>query len=124
VNDLGRRFEVRPARPCLHEGSAGDDPVGIDILDVVFRMEREFGIKIHRQEVVKLLSGNQPPDVSVGEFFEFVRSKGLSAGVLDEDMDANLIWPLFQSILEGATGTNADRIQKDLWLIRDVFDSW
>jgi hypothetical protein len=48
--------------------------MGLDLLDIVFRSERAFGVKRKERDVVALFTKRQPPDVTAGEWYEFVRA--------------------------------------------------
>jgi hypothetical protein len=48
--------------------------MGIDVLDVVVRLEKAFEIKLPRAGLDPLFSARHPPDMSAGELAQFVLS--------------------------------------------------
>jgi hypothetical protein len=94
--------------------------MGVDILDLTFRLERRFGIKIRRDDLVKLIEKNEPPDVTVGQLFDFVRSRADRVALLDDEMDADLIWLMFQREVSDALGVEPGEVLKGSWIIRDL----
>ena len=90
--------------------------MGLDILDLVFRLERTFGIKIRREDFDQMCG----TDVRVGELFEFVRSKAVLGGVLDAELDAETLWFLFQRAVSDSMGVEPGEVTKDRWLIREL----
>jgi acyl carrier protein len=49
--------------------------MGIDLLDVVFRLEKRFAIRIRRGEFVELFDRRRPGDATAGEVAAFVLGK-------------------------------------------------
>src|SRR5262249_35095851 len=94
--------------------------LGIDILDLVFRLERRFGARISRAQFDKLLFANDPPDIRMGELVDFVRKGTAPSGVFDEEMDGDALWPMFQAEVSGALGVDEHEVAKDSWLLRDL----
>jgi hypothetical protein len=94
--------------------------MGLDILDLMFRLERHIGIRIERGEIYRLFEKNEPPDVRVGELFDFVRSKSKGQGVLDDEVDADSMWTSFSCAVCEALGVEPEEITKDKWLIQEL----
>jgi hypothetical protein len=95
--------------------------VGIDILDICFRLERVFGVKITHKDLLKLSELNADRDVLVGDLFDLVQRTAFQNGLLDEEIDGEEnLWPLFQQVIMTATGVNADEVQRDRGLVRDL----
>jgi hypothetical protein len=94
--------------------------MGLDILDLVFRLERRFGIRISRDNLYKALDKSESPDMKVGELFEYVRRRAVLAGVLDEEMDAESLWIMFLRDVSDALGVEPCEVAKDQWLVRDL----
>jgi hypothetical protein len=46
---------------------------GMDLLDLTFRLERHFCVRVSHDQLRKMWSKNEPPDIRVGELFNFVR---------------------------------------------------
>ncbi len=99
----------------LAEGS-----MGIDLIDLAFRLERHFGVKLTIDQLRKMWIKNEPPDIRVGELFDFVRRKVPEAGVLDLDADADILWPLFQRDVSDALDVELREVTKDKWLAHDL----
>jgi hypothetical protein len=94
--------------------------MGIDMLDVAFRLERRFRVKISRDQLAKLVMRNEPPDIRVGDLFDFIRSEIPRVGVLDFELDADVLWPMFQREISDGLGVSADEVTKDKGLIHDL----
>jgi hypothetical protein len=94
--------------------------MGIDLLDVAFRLERRFRVKICRDQLTKSVMKNDPPDIRVGDLFDFIRSEISRVGVLDLELDADDLRPMFQREISDGLGVNADEVTKDKGLIHDL----
>jgi hypothetical protein len=94
--------------------------VGVDLLDIVFRLERTFSIKIQREEFIGLIETDRTPDIRVGRLFDFVHDKAIHAGVFDEDLDTDLIWAMFRRALSDSLGVEEEEIGKDKRIIHDL----
>ena len=94
--------------------------MGMDLLDLAFRLERHFGVRVSMDQLRKMWIKNEPPDISVGELFDFVRGQVPQAGVLDLDADADILWPLFQREVSDALGVELWEVTKDKWLVQDL----
>lgn len=94
--------------------------MGIDLIDLAFRLERKFGVKISRDQLSKLAMRNDPPDINVGDLFDVIRRALPQAGVLDRDLDADVLWPIYQHAISDALGVDLDEITKDKGLIHDL----
>jgi hypothetical protein len=94
--------------------------MGIDLLDVAFRLERRFGVKITRDQLSKMVMRNDPPDIIVGDLLDFIRRDIPQFGVLDLDLDADAIWPILQREISDALGVDIETVTKDKGLIHDL----
>lgn len=94
--------------------------MGVDLLDIVFRLERTFLIRIRRDEIFQLIEGTQPADIRVGRLYDYVHAKAVHAGVFDEDLDADVIWAMFRRALSDSLGVEPDEVCKDKWVIHDL----
>ena len=43
--------------------------MGVDLLDVGFRLDRHFGVRLSRAQIAKLAIRRQRPDILVGDLF-------------------------------------------------------
>lgn len=94
--------------------------MGLDFLDLIFRLERQFGTKISRSQLDAMIRDRDPPDMLAGELFEYVRKKARPGGVYDEEMDAESLWPMFQLAVSDSMGVHVDEVTEDKWLIREL----
>ena len=111
--------DVREARRN-DEVAFGVRSMGLDIIDIIFRVERHFGVKVSRDQWFKMAILNEPPDIKVGQLFDFIRAQVPQSGVLDLDVDASIVWPLYQQQLAEALGVRLTDIIKDKGLIHDL----
>jgi hypothetical protein len=94
--------------------------MGIDLLDVAFRLERRFGVWISRDQLSKMVMRNDPPDIRVGELFDFIRGEAPQVGVFDVELDADAFWPLFQREISDALGVDLHEVTKEKGFIHDL----
>ncbi len=94
--------------------------MGIDLLDVAFRLERRFGVKISRDQFSQMAMRNDPPDITAGQLFDFIRGQVPQVGVLDLDLDADALWPMYQRELSDALGIELEEITKDKGFIHEL----
>ena len=85
----------------------------IDPLDLIPQLERRFGVKISRDELATMLTSHDPPDTRVADLFEFIRGKVPQSGVLDSDLDADDLWPMFQHAISDALGVEPEEVTKE-----------
>jgi acyl carrier protein len=57
--------------------------VGMDLLDIIFRLEKAFGIKIRRGELEGHIPARTPPDFTVGDIVELIRAKRPAYPIVD-----------------------------------------
>ncbi len=90
--------------------------MGLNLLDIRYRVEREFGVDPTGERLRQLLLQHRPPDITAGEFYVHIgnlcRSKWLPVPA-----DS---WPRFQQILSEVTGVEVSEIQTDSWLGQDL----
>jgi hypothetical protein len=86
---------------------------GIDLLDVVSPLERCFGVRIGRNELATMLTSDDPPDIRVADLFDFIRGKVPQSGILDSDLDADALWPMFQRAIADALGVEPEEVTKE-----------
>jgi hypothetical protein len=94
--------------------------MGLDLMDVSFRIERRLGVRVTREDWQKLWETHEPPEVFVGELFDLVRGRGAAASVLDREVDGDFLWPMFQKALSDGLGVDLDEVTKDKGLFRDL----
>jgi hypothetical protein len=51
--------------------------MGLDLLDIIFRAERVFGIRLKERDVAALFTSRQPADATAGELYDLVRQRYL-----------------------------------------------
>jgi hypothetical protein len=61
--------------------------LGIDILDIFFRLDRVFGDKLTQKDVLKLIEGNADRNILVGDLFGLVQATAYENGLIDEELD-------------------------------------
>jgi hypothetical protein len=81
---------------------------------------RRFGVKISRDQFSKMVMRNDPPDIMVGDLFDFIRGEIPRVGVLDLDLDADALWPMFQREISNGFGVDIEAVTKDKGLIHDL----
>lgn len=86
---------------------------GIDVLDLVSPLERCFGLTIGPGELATMLTSDDPPDIRVADLFDFIRGKVPQSGILDSDLDADALWPMFQRAISDALGVEPEDITKE-----------
>jgi hypothetical protein len=94
--------------------------MGIDLPDVAFRLERRSGVKISRDQLFKMIMRNDPPDLIVGDLFDFIRGEIPQFGVVDLDLDAHALWPMFQREISNGLGVDIEAVTKEKGLIHDL----
>ena len=94
--------------------------MGLDLLDVAFRLERQFGVKVSPDQYSKMAMRNEPQDIRVGDLFDFIRGEVPCVGVLDLELDADALWPMFQREISDALDVELDEVTKDKGLIHDL----
>jgi hypothetical protein len=95
----------------------------IDLLDLVSRLERCFGVRISREELSTIVTSNDPRDITVADLFDFIRGEVLQSRVLDSDLDANALWPVFQRAISDALGVKPEEVTKEKEL-NDLGATW
>lgn len=94
--------------------------MGLDLLDLMCRLERSFQVKLPRDTYLSLAGWRKPPDIKAGELYEFVRARMSGDGVVDPDMDAEVLWVMFQRDVSDVLGVDAWAVTKDSWLVREL----
>lgn len=106
---------------CESAGTAGptslmDPTMGIDILDIRFRLEKRFDVALIRQQfdtdLSELWYSHQPPDITAGEMYELVLQelKRQNREVPAES------WELFCSCVSESLGLAVHEIQREEWM--------
>ncbi len=94
--------------------------MGWDLIDLAFRLERRFGVRISRAQLSAMAARHHPPDISVGELFEVVREHAVRPGVFDREHDAEMLWPLYQREISDGLGIDVKDVTKDKWFIQEL----
>lgn len=98
--------------------------MGIGLLDLIFRVEREFGVKLERNDVMEMLhSGNasNPPhgfltDIQVRDFVKLVK-ESIAGQNVETAMD--LYDRVTRQIVE-SRGVDDSEINPDTWMVKDL----
>jgi hypothetical protein len=98
----------------------GSTAMGIDLLDVAFRLERHFGVRVSRDQLSKLAMRNDPPDIRVGDLFDFIRGEVPQSGIFDLQLDADALWVIYQRALSDSLGVDVEEVTKDKGIIYDL----
>jgi hypothetical protein len=106
---------------AVYEWQVPDDVV--DLLDLVSRLEQCFGVRISRDELSTMVKRNDPPDIRAADLFDFIRGKVLQSRVLDSDLDADALWPIFQRAISDALGVEPEEVTKEKGL-NDLGATW
>jgi hypothetical protein len=93
--------------------------MGLDLMDVSFRIERRLGVRVTREDWQKLWEAHEPQEVFVGELFDLVRGRG-AASVLDRELDGDFLWPIFRQALSDGLGIEPDEVTKEKGFFRDL----
>jgi acyl carrier protein len=114
--------------------------MGLDFLDVTFRIEKNFNLRISNEDWTALATGRRPPDVTAGELFELIRRRRncrsceydlrghADAGVCPEcgrgfNVEAvtdDTQWEILRRLLAEAMGVERDNIRRETLLVRDL----
>ena len=94
--------------------------MGLVYLDLVFRCEQRFWIKIDREEMTKLAARRGIQGPTVGDLYEVVHGKAVEAGVFDAELDGEIIWSLFRREVSTALVVDPEVVVKSKSLIRDL----
>jgi hypothetical protein len=63
---------------------------------------------------------NDPPDIKVGDLFEYIRGEVPEGGTLDREFDADALWPMVQHEISGALVVDTADVTKDKGLGHDL----
>jgi hypothetical protein len=77
-------------------------------------------VTVSREQLSKLVMRNDPPDIRVGDLFDFIRGEVQRSGVLDLDLDADALWPIYQRAISDSLGIDLEEVTKDKGLIHDL----
>lgn len=77
-------------------------------------------MRVGRDQLSKLVMRNDPPDIRVGDLFDFIRGEVPQSGVMDLELDADALWPIYQREISDALGIVLEEITKDKGLVRDL----
>jgi len=95
--------------------------MGLELLDLIWSLERRFGVKLWRDQIsINLFRKHDPPDLKVGDLFELILAQAPQAGVLDVELDAEDFWPMFRREVSEALGIDEEEVTKETYLYRDL----
>ena len=88
--------------------------MGLDLLDVTFRIEKEFGVKLSRDDILDLI---RDEDIVVGDLYELLLRKIhlWDLGRYSVQLNAEL-WSQMRAALHSATGVPLEQIELGLSL--------
>jgi hypothetical protein len=116
------------------------EPVGIGLLDLTFRLEGRFGIRIDRGQWGELAAGRKPFDVTAAEVCALVEARRLAmrrslrwqpdgsgpmvldyqeAGTGNAD-DGGETWPGVRDVIAQVVGATPESVRPESWLVRDL----
>lgn len=98
--------------------------MGIDLLDLTYRVEREFDISLERGNMMQLLNdGNtsDPPkgawtDIRVADYVAFVEA----AIVAQHGSPAPEVYDRIKKHIVDCLGVTAFDVSSDAWMVRDL----
>ena len=92
--------------------------MGVGLLDLSFRIQRQFSVEIRGEPMRRLAAQAQrvPFDMTAGELHELICDLCNTGGIPIPDDS----WPRLQRILGEMELYNPDDIQKGTWLIQDL----
>ncbi len=110
--------------------------MGIDLLDLSFRIERDYGVEISAAEWESIWCRRIPPDVSAGEVADLIQSKKptlrrcvrcdydlrahASAGRCPECGSDYDDWETLKLTLSEVTGVDVQEITRDSLFLKDL----
>jgi hypothetical protein len=94
--------------------------LGIPLVSVASRLEKSFGVQVGLDQFRSLAMKNEPPDIMVGELYDFIRGVIPKTGVLDLDLDADALWPVYQGAISDTLCVGVEVVSKEKWLIHDL----
>lgn len=90
--------------------------MGIDLLDVSFRVERVFGVSPRGEHYNQLCLQHDPPDFTAGELHDLIcklcRAEGKPVPYSS--------WSRLRLVLVDTLGVNPSQVLKDARIIRDL----
>jgi hypothetical protein len=90
--------------------------MGIDFLDVAFRIEKQFGVRIEPADILPAWTKDDRNDVTAGEFHEIICEKCREQGIKVPRSS----WNQLKLALVDALGVTPSEIKKDAWLRKDL----
>lgn len=112
--------------------------MGLDFLDLIFRVEKEFKVRITQVDLEKMVqAGGVKPDVRISDLLELLVTRPtcpscdyslrghVAAGVCPEcgsdfDLDPEHTWERLQRILAAVARVDPVRITRESLLVRDL----
>lgn len=99
--------------------------MGLDFVDAVFRIEKEFDIRLDRENSQQFFLDRGEEyrnfwgkgiDLRVGDLFAYVEQQiCIWHSTVPDDA-----WPRFQRCIVEATGVDLDEVHSDAWIMRDL----
>jgi len=90
--------------------------MGIDALDIVFRIEKRYNVKVDMQDWVELANHRTPGDLTAGELHFLI---GASLQESNQPVPRSL-WNGLRVILAQSLAVSPQKIKPESWLIKDL----
>jgi hypothetical protein len=90
--------------------------VGIDFLDIEFRIEKEFGIALQVSDLNSVSDARDRSDITAGELHFIIGCKLRESG----RPVPRSIWNKVRIVLSQALGVSPHSIKPESWIIKDL----
>ena len=90
--------------------------MGLDILDIIFRAEKAFGVKIHRGDIERLIGDRRPGEFTAGQFHEYLCQRCRDSGIPVPWSS----WHRGQHVLVDALGVPPSRVKSESDVLREL----
>lgn len=112
--------------------------MGIDLLDVTLRIEKEFNLKVSNDDWSSLVRDRQRPDITAGDLLDLIRCRCRPCGYdlrghtdqgrcpecgVTFDFSAATLrsdWEVLRNLLANVMKIEIGKIQKESLLVRDL----
>jgi len=115
--------------------------MGIDLLDIMFRIEKRFQVQVHPEDWMSMVRDPQSFDVTVGDLFKFIQSRRRLCRECEYDLRGHPSqstcpecgfafdfhgcsqqddWTELVGLLASALNVEPNGITTDSWLVKDL----